>query len=62
MCLNWWFFSTRRNDFFLVQMADSVKRLAEQKVVFLFLKCSTPVTGLSLVNVFLERDAISRNL
>lgn len=56
------FFSTRKNDFFLVQMADTVKGLAEQKAVFLFLKCSTPVTGLSLVNVFLERDAISRNL
>lgn len=34
------FFCTRKNDFFLVQMADSVKGLAEQKVVFLFLKCS----------------------
>lgn len=55
-------FSTRKNDFFLVQMADSVKRLAEQKVLFFFLKCSTPLTGLSLVNIFLERDAISRNL
>lgn len=56
------FFGTRKNDFSLVQMADSVKGLAEQKVVFLFLKCSTAVTGLSLVNVFLECDAISRNL
>lgn len=56
------FFSTRKNDFFLIQVADSVKGLAEQKAVLLFLKCSTPMTGLSLVNVFLEGDAISHNL
>lgn len=56
------FFSTKKNDFFISQMVDNVKGLAEQKVAFLFLKCGTSVTGLSFVNVFLECDAISHNL
>ena len=55
-------FNTRNNDFFLIQMADNVKGMAEQEVVFLFLKCVTSVKGSGLVRVFLERDAISRNL
>lgn len=55
------FFNTRNNDFFLVQMAVKVKGMAVQKVVFPFLK-GTSVKGSGLVSVFLECDAISRNL
>lgn len=56
------FFNTRNNDFFLFQMVDNAKGMAEQKVVFLFLKRITSVKGSGLVSVFVERDAFSRNL
>lgn len=55
-------FNTRNNGFFLVQMAVNVKGMAEQKVVLLFLKCITSMKRSGLVSVFLERNAISRNL
>lgn len=55
------FFNTRNNDFFLIQMAINVKGMAEQKVVFPFLKYITSVKGSGL-GVFLERDAISLDL
>lgn len=43
-------------------MADNMKGMAEQEVVFLFLKCITSGKGSGLVSVFVEHDAISRNL
>lgn len=43
-------------------MADNVKGMAEQEVVFLFLKCITSGKGSGLVSVFLEHDAISHKL
>lgn len=56
------FFNTRNNNLSLFQMDNNVKRMAEQKVVFLFLKCITSVEGSGLVNVFLELGTISHNL
>lgn len=35
------FLNTRNNCFFLIQMARCVKGIAEQEVVFFFLKCIT---------------------